>query len=743
MKYKGRILLFCCLFGFFFILFILSFQKSYSVFSSELTDEQINSIENGTLKLTYELFGAVGDGKTNDYGSIKKTHDFANNLYLSTGKLVTVYGSSGKTYYIGECSDTIDVITNVDWQNANFIIDDFVDNNNDNINDINIKEPVFNVTSPLLVATKNTTKTSYVQLSSVESEENVENRADDYIIQSLNNTSTQTNNLKVIVDEVSKAKYSDPTGIVSKFLKSSKRWAVELQADHKQYIRTGVNSNSSSAQKEQIIIDSVTGDVLSDITWDYSQAGLNRVRVIPIPNQEIFIQNGNFLTYTYNCVFNNNANRSSYTKRGIKIEYTGNVTLKNINHSLDESRYKYTSNYQDIDEGNIYYGFIYLNNAYFINLENIKLTPHKMAHLVQNKEILNSSFVGTYDLVMDHSANIFADNIGYYCSSGDDQACYADYMLDNSTRWGLIATNRIKNLFITNSKLNRVDSHTGVHNLYLENTLIGSRGLTLIGHGYMYAKNITVDNAFNIVHLRGDYGSTWDGTLVFDGVNYKTDQFDAANFIYSTNAGNHDYGYYSYFPNVYLRNFNGQVGSQFRQLRMFRLTDTIGVTKDDSNDKNLYRFKDILSFSNINLSYGSAVLSKNSYLVGTNNLLLSTYGPLDNSLKKQVSVSIDDTISFNKSLFNENTKFKIQNVDSSIYNDIITIFSDIKSKSTMPVSNNNGDDNESIYVVESVIVDNTSMNASIISIIFGLLSVVCGCMTFVYVFKSHILNKSE
>ena len=74
--------------------------------------------------VTYDDFGAVGDGKTNDFEAIYKTHEFANEHKL------TVKASPDKTYYIGDTTLGTDEVfvakikTNVDWCGAHFIIDD-------------------------------------------------------------------------------------------------------------------------------------------------------------------------------------------------------------------------------------------------------------------------------------------------------------------------------------------------------------------------------------------------------------------------------------------------------------------------------------------------------------------------------------------------------------------------------------------------------------------------------------------
>ena len=82
------------------------------------------TLPNGQEYVTYEDFGAVGDGIANDFAAIYKTHEYANENHL------TVKGTKGKTYYIGDTSLGTDNVysaqirTNVDWCGAHFIIDD-------------------------------------------------------------------------------------------------------------------------------------------------------------------------------------------------------------------------------------------------------------------------------------------------------------------------------------------------------------------------------------------------------------------------------------------------------------------------------------------------------------------------------------------------------------------------------------------------------------------------------------------
>ncbi len=68
--------------------------------------------------ITYEMFGAVGDGITDDMPAIVKAHEEANRRRLP------VRAKAGARYYISPQNATAVVATSTDWTDAKFIIDD-------------------------------------------------------------------------------------------------------------------------------------------------------------------------------------------------------------------------------------------------------------------------------------------------------------------------------------------------------------------------------------------------------------------------------------------------------------------------------------------------------------------------------------------------------------------------------------------------------------------------------------------
>jgi hypothetical protein len=86
-----------------------------------------------TEYITYEQFGAAGDGRTDDMPAIVRAHEEANRLNRP------VKAKEGAVYYISPKECPAAVQTSVDWTGAKFIIDD---------RDCeNIHAPVFRVTA--------------------------------------------------------------------------------------------------------------------------------------------------------------------------------------------------------------------------------------------------------------------------------------------------------------------------------------------------------------------------------------------------------------------------------------------------------------------------------------------------------------------------------------------------------------------------------------------------------------------
>ena len=82
----------------FFVIIIWSLCSKSFAAAHDISTEDAQRVLAGA-NLTYEMFGAVGDGTTNDADAIEKAHKWVNDR-LAEGKKITVYGTAGKNYYI-------------------------------------------------------------------------------------------------------------------------------------------------------------------------------------------------------------------------------------------------------------------------------------------------------------------------------------------------------------------------------------------------------------------------------------------------------------------------------------------------------------------------------------------------------------------------------------------------------------------------------------------------------------------
>ena len=185
--------------------------------------------------LTYEQFGAKGDGVTDDFPAIIATHAAANE------KGLPVKAAGGKTYYIGNTPGTAVIRTDVDFGTARFIIDD-----------------------------------SRVSLEDRE----------DYIFR------VESALEPFPIDGIESLK-RDQTGIGQSL---PGRCLVEVVNDHhKVYIRLGANQNGGVSQKEYFIADADGNiDPASALIWDYDE--ITGMTARPIDDKLLTIKGGTFTT---------------------------------------------------------------------------------------------------------------------------------------------------------------------------------------------------------------------------------------------------------------------------------------------------------------------------------------------------------------------------------------------------------------------------------------------------------------
>ncbi len=189
--------------------------------------------------VTYEDFGAVGDGKADDFEAIVKTHEYANANGLS------VLANETAAYYIGGADKTACIMTDTDWSTAQFIIDD---------KDVENRSAwIFNI-APSQGAVNITDKLTPVK--------------------------------------------SDAKNIGTTL--SGKSLIVLTDSNVKRYIRKGANQNSGSNQTDVIVVDE-NGNISPDtpLIWDFD--AITSAAAYPIDSKTLTVKGGRFTTLANNA----------------------------------------------------------------------------------------------------------------------------------------------------------------------------------------------------------------------------------------------------------------------------------------------------------------------------------------------------------------------------------------------------------------------------------------------------------
>lgn len=595
-----------------------------------ISPEQEEQILDGKLKLTYSMFGAKGDGKTNDYEAVRAAHTYANSLYNNTGITVTVFGEKGKNYYISTTGSyeakksPVEIITDVDWQNCTFTIDDYADQDKDGVNDIHTGYPVFNVVSDM----KNIDGgTSVIDITAAE-----------YNTYASEKIGPELKDASAIISAVKNSslyKNQYHKGIKKDFDRCTV-WAAFVEDNGKRWRRKGTSESSWPKTGEIITFNSETGEILTNIDFEYPD--LYRLRVFPIRKNNIRIGNAKFITKTNNVVYTGET-QNSYTNRGINVEYTGNVSLHDITHTLDEKAHPYTDTYQKNSSANAYYGFIYVKSGSYISLDSVRLSAHTPC--LQKKK--TDTYIGTYDLAVDNGAYLYMNDLGY--------SDYSTDILDDS-RWGMIGTNQTKAVFVENSTINRFDAHRGITDLYIYDSTVGVKGLTIDGQGKFYAEKVTFDTPKYILQLRADYGACWDGDMYFRDITFNLGKEPASALVNAENQENWYFGNTAYFPNLYFDTLTINGGTQ-KTLSLLYPYVYLKSSADNSDRNKLYYWKGNIQAKNIRTNNITSIYTfYDQFAKYDFNYMLSSYGGTN-----KVTLDLDSKVILNGNINVSGPKF--------------------------------------------------------------------------------------
>lgn len=279
----------------------------------------------------------------------------------------------------------------------------------------------------------------------------------------------------------------------------------------KQYIRYGNNADSGANQQELILVDENGNvDPSTPIMWDYPS--LTSVTAYSASDDPVILSGGKFIT-----VANAAPREYTYYMRNISISRS-NVSVVGLEHYIEGEG----------DTGAPYNGFISISSCHNVLIKNTVLTGHKVYKLSSD----STNSMGTYDIAVTSANAVTFLN------------CRQSNSITDTAYWGIMGSNYCKNLTYDGCVFSRFDAHKGTHNATIINSEIGHQKLSVIGSGTLRVEN-TVVHGNNLVNLRSDYGSTWDGDMIFKNVTLKN---TGTPTLINGSWANHYFGYTCYLP---------------------------------------------------------------------------------------------------------------------------------------------------------------------------------------------------
>ncbi|WP_209329005.1 hypothetical protein [Lunatimonas salinarum] len=289
-------------------------------------------------------------------------------------------------------------------------------------------------------------------------------------------------------------------------------------ANVKRYIRFGPNQNNGAPQTDIFIVDkSGNVDMDAPIIWDFDQ--ITDITALPMDEKTLTIRGGKFTT-----IANQAESKYTYYSRGIGIKRS-NVLVDGLEHRVTGEG----------DHGAPYGGFINVSECAYVTVQNSLLTGHKIYQTIGAAGV--SVSMGTYDISLGRALNVSFIN----CSQTND--------INDTQFWGIIGSNYCKNLTLDRCVFSRFDAHMGVANATVKNSILGHQGINAIGSGTFTLENSTVYGR-NLINLRSDYGSTWEGELIIKNTVFvpAAGRNVRASLISGSNSGQHDFGYTCFMP---------------------------------------------------------------------------------------------------------------------------------------------------------------------------------------------------
>jgi len=477
-----------------------------------MKNTSIDLINRGYVK--YSDFGAVGDGKSEDFSALYDAHVFANEHGLD------VFADEGAAYYIHDFDKPIPVKTNTTFTGAKFIIDDR-------------GEEIFKHRSlPLFLIEKDNPEKVYTG----------EDLSSNFNVAPIREGDTVIPWLSGKLE--------------------AKSLIVFTNSNHRDFIRFGSNVNSGNPRTDCILVDT-DGNIDPDTPVAFPFGEITKIEIFRTDDKPITIRGGYFETICCRVVADTDfENKWRGYYRAFKV-IRSNTTVCDMTHKMIDEPDIPNTDYGRSEDGKLrqsypYYGFVYFYNTYNSCAKNLALNAHTTYY--EDKTTSDKPVpMGSYDLVIEYSSHVYCEGI----TNGVD-ICDTRY-------WGIMSSNGAKNMEFKNCSMSRFDAHRGFWNARLIGCEFGQT-INVIGGGNLEIIDTVRTRGPYFIALRGDYGATFRGNIslknctILGKKKYRgVPNEDMHKELVLINSGfcfnvekylNWDFGYTCYLPNsISIENF--------------------------------------------------------------------------------------------------------------------------------------------------------------------------------------------
>ena len=519
----------------------------------------------------YDDFGAVGDGRTDDFLAIYNAHVFAN----ESGQPVKASRNpSGKVYYIYDTRTSKDnnnsvvsipIRTNTDWQGVKFIIDDrkLASFRPTGKNDPLVHEPdydSFEFTKHFNMAEK--------KIFSILPEEEHEGFTfeDEAVLD------------KIVADGLRPGTEHIDLKIDGW---DGSLMIIPYNSEHGVFRRLGnyQSFQSRGAAMHEIIIIDKDGNVSDETPIMFEYTNIDYITVYKLdPTSAITVGSATFETWEskvknerYDLETGKNLFSTSYMSRGISVSRSYTV-VKDVTHEVVFG-YTLKERASGLESCN-YSGFFQASNANHITFQDCHMHGRQQydghssydfgANRV-NKIVLKNCIQTNFWVTVDPEEGVMHDLVDYedgaYTSMSSVQVKDLEGNLKSVAMcWGIGGTNYCKNMEYIDSQLSRFDAHCGLYNGKVINSKVNYLALT--GYGDMIIENTSWyqrGSSETMIALRADYGYLWNGNISIKDT--KAYVFDIKTNVNSLKLVNHKFsnfyfGYPTAVPNISIDNLD-------------------------------------------------------------------------------------------------------------------------------------------------------------------------------------------